>query len=365
MEKLRSTEPSYIRCVKPNSLKKSDIFDSVMSLQQLRYAGVFEAIKIRQQGYPFRLSHTEYLRRYKCLTLKEKGWVQLKSREQKGMIKEILDLTKQDFSDVQIGRSMVLYHAPQQRVMELLWNLALERVCLVLQKWIRGCFARRFKMKLLKCRPLLLSSLSIRINLNEVTSAIEFTENTIGTYSRIFPFKSKEWIECQELKRQLIERKRVTELCTNALPHDPEVNFTNLERAVQSGLSILEYPGTPEQLKIFNDTNALYELTVNRRKCRAELKRGTEEAERKTLEENIQLASILGIPNAPEIAAAKLMIERCMKEEALCFELNSTQSKGLFLICISLFLYPFDLSINLYIYIYNLMNLFIFFLDIY
>ncbi len=36
MEKLRSTEPSYIRCIKPNSLKRSDVFDSVMSLQQLR-----------------------------------------------------------------------------------------------------------------------------------------------------------------------------------------------------------------------------------------------------------------------------------------------------------------------------------------
>ena len=33
MEKLRSTEPSYIRCVKPNSLKSPDVFDSVMSLQ--------------------------------------------------------------------------------------------------------------------------------------------------------------------------------------------------------------------------------------------------------------------------------------------------------------------------------------------
>jgi myosin heavy subunit len=73
MEKLRSTEPSYIRCVKPNSVKQPDIFDSVMSLQQLRYAGVFEAIKIRQQGYPFRLTHPEFLKRYKCLSLKEEG----------------------------------------------------------------------------------------------------------------------------------------------------------------------------------------------------------------------------------------------------------------------------------------------------
>ena len=40
MEKLRSTEPSYIRCVKPNSQKLPEVFDSIMSLQQLTYAGL-------------------------------------------------------------------------------------------------------------------------------------------------------------------------------------------------------------------------------------------------------------------------------------------------------------------------------------
>ncbi len=35
-----------------------------MSLQQLRYAGVFEAVRIRQTGYPFRYSHENFLKRY-------------------------------------------------------------------------------------------------------------------------------------------------------------------------------------------------------------------------------------------------------------------------------------------------------------
>lgn len=36
--------------VKPNSVKKAGIFEAPICLQQLRYAGVFEAVKIRQQG---------------------------------------------------------------------------------------------------------------------------------------------------------------------------------------------------------------------------------------------------------------------------------------------------------------------------
>ena len=49
----------------------------------------------------------------------------------------------------------------------------------------------------------------------------------------MFPFRTIEWLECIELRRQLTERKRVTELCVTALKHDPESNFVNLERAVQ------------------------------------------------------------------------------------------------------------------------------------
>jgi hypothetical protein len=39
-------------------------FQGTLSLQQLRYAGVFEAVKIRQTGYPFRYPHLEFLQRY-------------------------------------------------------------------------------------------------------------------------------------------------------------------------------------------------------------------------------------------------------------------------------------------------------------
>ena len=57
MKTLNATRPHYIRCVKPNSLKRKHLFEAHICLQQLRYAGVFEAIKIRQQGFPFRWTH--------------------------------------------------------------------------------------------------------------------------------------------------------------------------------------------------------------------------------------------------------------------------------------------------------------------
>ncbi len=39
METLNSTQPHYVRCVKPNDLKKPDVFDANNCLQQLRCVG--------------------------------------------------------------------------------------------------------------------------------------------------------------------------------------------------------------------------------------------------------------------------------------------------------------------------------------
>ena len=63
MKRLNATEPYYIRCIKTNAVKKPGIFTAPMCLEQLRYAGVFEAVSIRKQGYPFRFTHEDFYKR--------------------------------------------------------------------------------------------------------------------------------------------------------------------------------------------------------------------------------------------------------------------------------------------------------------
>jgi myosin heavy subunit len=65
MTTLNNTEPHYIRCVKPNELKSPSTFVARMTMEQLRYSGVFEAVAIRKQGYPFRLTHNIFFDRYR------------------------------------------------------------------------------------------------------------------------------------------------------------------------------------------------------------------------------------------------------------------------------------------------------------
>ena len=50
MQVCETTQPHYIRCIKPNEHKAPGDFNTRMCLEQLTYAGVFEAVQIRKTG---------------------------------------------------------------------------------------------------------------------------------------------------------------------------------------------------------------------------------------------------------------------------------------------------------------------------
>lgn len=76
---LRVTEPHFVRCVKPNHQKKPGIFDGQLALRQLRYAGLFEAIRIRQSGFAYRVGHSAFA--YQYCTLVDGLSLQLRAKE--------------------------------------------------------------------------------------------------------------------------------------------------------------------------------------------------------------------------------------------------------------------------------------------
>ncbi len=67
LHKIEATEPHFIRCVKPNHSKKPAIIDGQLVIQQLRYAGLFEAIKIRKSGFSYRTTFHVFANLYQQL----------------------------------------------------------------------------------------------------------------------------------------------------------------------------------------------------------------------------------------------------------------------------------------------------------
>ena len=65
MENLNSTNPHYVRCIKPNDEKQSFKFDNKRAVQQLRACGVLETVRISAAGYPSRWTYYDFYVRYR------------------------------------------------------------------------------------------------------------------------------------------------------------------------------------------------------------------------------------------------------------------------------------------------------------
>ena len=96
------------RCVKPNQAKAPRTLQMKMAVEQLAHAGVFEAVKIRQTGYPFRRSHAAFRKEYLWITRRNGGRPPelAAGTSDAAYCKAILGAVPQDFSKVHVCRCM-------------------------------------------------------------------------------------------------------------------------------------------------------------------------------------------------------------------------------------------------------------------
>ena len=61
---IEKTDLHFIRCIKPNDINLPDNFNQKRVLEQLRYNGVVEAVRVARSGYPIRFNHDEFKNLY-------------------------------------------------------------------------------------------------------------------------------------------------------------------------------------------------------------------------------------------------------------------------------------------------------------
>ena len=64
---LDATNPHFVRCVKPNEYKAALEWSSSLVVNQLRYLGVFETVRIRREGYPVRTAFRSLAEKYEVI----------------------------------------------------------------------------------------------------------------------------------------------------------------------------------------------------------------------------------------------------------------------------------------------------------
>ena len=338
MKTLNATAPHYIRCVKPNSVKKAHIFTADICLQQLRYAGVFEAVKIRQQGYPFRWPYDQFYKRYRCIGMDPSFKAPMSGGfDWKAGVRRLLedivatasashDGKKSEsatvLSNINIfkqGKTMVLYRADPNRIIEAYRDITRRTAAIIIQKVYRGAVTRKVTRLLFELRDRIRSAIKGR-SLPVVDTAL--------AEGRAASFQVFEMRALETLHGLLLEEKACRELLTSLLPFDPADKYAEYEGALKSAvrLGLMGEALTGQVQHKFNTVK-------DRVEARANLKRGVEIGDKAmilgALAKGDALAKEWGDVLGPELReAAKTAVATIALEETLQADLKSALRNG-------------------------------------
>ncbi|XP_031270661.1 myosin-9 isoform X3 [Pistacia vera] len=137
MDTLNSTEPHYIRCVKPNNLLKPAVFENANIMQQLRCGGVLEAIRISCAGYPTRRPFFEFLNRFGLLATEALEG----NYDEKVACQKIME--KKGLQGYQIGKTKVFLRAGQMAELDARRAEVINNAAKTIQRRIQTHIARK------------------------------------------------------------------------------------------------------------------------------------------------------------------------------------------------------------------------------
>ncbi|XP_075770834.1 myosin-IIIb-like isoform X3 [Pelodiscus sinensis] len=134
MERMYSANPHFVRCIKPNSRKEPGVIDSQVVLEQLRYNGLLETIRIRRNGFAWRPSFEEFAERYRILLIKPDVPLTRES------CLEILQST--ELKDWRCGKSRLFFKYWHQELLAKSME-HLEKAAIIIQKTYKAFCCRK------------------------------------------------------------------------------------------------------------------------------------------------------------------------------------------------------------------------------
>ncbi|KAL1252122.1 hypothetical protein QQF64_019918, partial [Cirrhinus molitorella] len=134
LETLGRAEPFFIRCLRSNAEKKEMCFDEALIVQQLRYTGMLETVRIRRSGYGAKYTFQEFTEQFRVLLPKNATSLQ--------DISSLLHRLGFDHTTYQIGKTKVyLKELERQKLQDILHKDVMQKI-IFLQRWFRAKMQR-------------------------------------------------------------------------------------------------------------------------------------------------------------------------------------------------------------------------------
>ena len=146
MKVLYSTEPSFIRCVVPNTHKQPGMVESGLVMHQYQCNGVLAGIAICRKGFPNKISYGEFKARYNILA----AVAVAKAKKDKDAAKAVFTAIRLDAEKFRLGHTKVFFRAGILGFMEEVREDRIAAVLSWLQAQARGQASRAAYQKLQK-----------------------------------------------------------------------------------------------------------------------------------------------------------------------------------------------------------------------
>ncbi|XP_071343950.1 unconventional myosin-IXb isoform X3 [Trachinotus anak] len=136
LETLNKAEPFFIRCIRSNAEKKEMYLDEALVVQQLRYTGMLETVRIRRSGYGAKYTFQEFIEQFGVLLPKNATACK---EDISALLEKKMGLDPTTF---QIGKTKVFLKELERQQLQDTLHKDVMRKIIFLQRWFRAHLQR-------------------------------------------------------------------------------------------------------------------------------------------------------------------------------------------------------------------------------
>uniref|UniRef100_A0A8D3EC33 Myosin X, like 1 n=1 Tax=Scophthalmus maximus TaxID=52904 RepID=A0A8D3EC33_SCOMX len=311
MATLSVSNPFFIRCIKPNMEKNPNVFSPEVVLNQLRYSGMLETVKIRRAGFPVRRTFKDFFSRYKII-MKEKVPAAGDDKKRSTDLLLKYDKTKKEW---QLGKTKVfMKEALEQRLEKDRDEVRSQAAMLIRAHLLTFSAKYRVRAGVVTLQKHFRKHIQRRRYVKQRKAVLVLQKHRRGQVARSRVRKLREEIdkksEVEQRDKEEVDKKSLGEGQQEEESEGAEAKATSAEASVKSSEArqmeeILQLEREIERLqkKREDEVSQLCESSKQELQLRrdAELKRMKKEASRKATE-LIDLLNFGGVD--PELVAA-------------------------------------------------------------
>nr|XP_054321899.1 unconventional myosin-IXb isoform X5 [Pongo pygmaeus] len=209
LEALGKAEPFFIRCIRSNAEKKELCFDDELVLQQLRYTGMLETVRIRRSGYSAKYTFQDFTEQFQVLLPKD-------AQPCREVISTLLEKMKIDKRNYQIGKTKVFLKETERQALQETLHREVVRKILLLQSWFRMVLERRHFLQMKRAAVTIQAcwrSYRVRRALERTQAAVYLQATWRGYWQRkLYQRQKQSIIRLQSLCRGHLQRKSFSQM---------------------------------------------------------------------------------------------------------------------------------------------------------